>query len=218
MNLKNNVKGEGGPTVALTRPAVRPVFRRTSDVVIVLGVVIICVQTYYCFGDISYYLENGLFETCQNLFLFLAAVLYFQAARTAPDVVSRSFWLAMTIFCMCVLFREMDVRGTRLEPLLGPVFNRHLHYGFLGVLWIALLIGSWGHVWRTILLTPRWSLTSGGLVFLAGCVLYVMGDIAEKHFMTGDPDVSEMLEETFEQLGTMFLCLSAYVSLRFRSR
>jgi len=211
MNIKNNLNSGA---VALTMPAARPVFGRAFDITILAFIVLVGVQTYYCFGDISYYLENGLFETCQNIFLFLGAVLYFQAARTAPDTVSRSFWLALTIFCMCILFRELDVRGTRLEPLLGPVFNHHIHYISLGVLWIALLIGSWGHVIQTLLLTPRWLVKGSGRVLLVGCALYVLGDIAEKHFLTGDPDFSEMMEESFEQLGTLFIFLSAYVPLR----
>jgi len=211
MNLEDNLSDEGAP---LTMPAVRPVFGRVFDIAIVLGIILVCVQTYYCFGDISYYLENGLFESCQNIFLFMGAVLYFQAARTAPDTVSRSFWLALTIFCLCILFRELDVRNTRLEPLLGPLFRHHVHYALLGVLWGALLAASWGHVTKTLLLTPRWLVKGSGRVLLVGCALYVLGDIAEKHFLTGDDDFSEMMEETFEQLGTLFIFLSAYVPLR----
>lgn len=207
MTAEGNMQGT-------VRPAAKPVFGRAFDFAIVAGVILVCAQIYFCFGDISYYLENGLFESCQNLFLLLGAVLYFQAARTAPDTVSRSFWLALTIFCMCILFRELDVRGTRYEASLGPIFEHRFHYGFLGLLWFALLITSWGHVIETLRLTPRWLVRGSGRVLLIGCALYVLGDIAEKHFLTGDPDFSEMMEESFEQLGTMFIALSAYVPLR----
>ncbi|MES1989410.1 MAG: hypothetical protein V4441_00480 [Pseudomonadota bacterium] len=217
MNIESNMKERARQTVALALPVAKPAFGARSDRLILAGVALVCVQTYFCFGDISYYLENGLFEICQNFFLLMAAGLYFQAARTAPEHISRSFWLALTIFCMCILFRELDVRGTRFETQIGPVFDYHIHYGFLGVLWIALLIGSWGHVIKTLLLTPRWLVKGSGRVLLIGCALYVLGDIAEKHFLTGDPDFSEMMEETFEQLGTMFIFLSAYVSLRKRA-
>lgn len=215
MNIENNIEGtvEQGRVL---RPQTRPIFGPRFDLLMIAGILLAIVQSYLCFGDMSYYLENGLFETCQNIFLLLASVLYFQAARSAPEHVSRSFWLALSIFCMCILFREFDVVGTRFEPTLGPIFHHHLRYGFLVVLWIALLIGSWGHVSKTLLLTPRWLVRDSGRILLVGIALYVLGDIAEKHFLTGNPDFSEMMEETFEQFGTMFIFLSGYATLRKR--
>lgn len=195
-------------------PSTSALFGRKGDFAAVALFTIVCLQTYVCFGTIAYYLENGLFETCQNLFLLAGAVFYFLAARRAPEAVSRSFWLALTIFCMCILFRELEIRGTRYEEALGAAFESRLHYVFLGVLWIALLVGSWGHVLKTISLAPRWVMFGPGRILLVGSVLYVLGDIAEKHIFTGDHDVSEMIEESFEQLGTLFIFFSSYVTLR----
>lgn len=187
---------------------------RIGDGLIFLLFAATCFQIWFCFGDISYYLENGLFEVLQDTFLFAGAVAFFLTAVRARDRVSRLSLLALTMFCLSVLFREMDVRGTSLEPWFGYAFQHRWHYAFLGVLWIAILLLSLRHFRLNAIVMLNWLFGLAGATMVAGILFYVLGDFAEKHFFTGNPDVSEMIEESMEQIGTLFIFLSAYLTSR----
>ncbi len=96
-------------------PTTKILFGRKGDLMIVALLFCNVALVFFCFGTFSYYIENALFETSQNIYLFGASVLYFVAARRADDPASKIFWLALSVFCMSVRFREMDPRGTDLE-------------------------------------------------------------------------------------------------------
>lgn len=186
----------------------------TGDALAALLFAITCFQIWFCFGDVSWYDENGLFELSQDAFLAAGAVLFFADAVLAVDRVSRLALLALTLFCLSILFREIDVRGTNLDPYLNYAFQHRWHYVFLGCLWIAVVALSARHFRLSCLYMLRLLAGLTGALLLAGIFFYVMGDFAEKHFFTGNVDVSEMVEESMEQLGTFFLCLSAWATCR----
>lgn len=188
--------------------------RRLGDLLVWSLIAVTAFQIWFCFGDITYYLENGLFELSQDGFLFAGAVLFFAAARRAPDRVSLLSLLALAMFCLSVLFREMDVRGTSLEPWFGYAFQHRWHYAFLGVLWIAILLLSLRHFRLNAIVMLNWLFGLAGATMVAGILFYILGDFAEKHFFTGNPDVSEMIEESMEQIGTLFIFLSAWLTSR----
>jgi hypothetical protein len=173
-----------------------------------------CFQLYYCAGDIGWYAENGLFELSQDAFLCGGAVLFFSAASRVRDRVSRLALLALTMFCLSILFREMDVRGTNLEPWLDRAFQHRWHYAFLGVLWLSIFLLSLRHFRLSVVYMLRWVLGVAGALMIVGILFYVLGDVAEKHLFSGNEDLSEMIEESMEQLGTFFIFLSGYVTLR----
>jgi hypothetical protein len=187
---------------------------RLSDAVVVALFAGVCVTIYACFGNMSYYLENALFELSQDAFLFFAAVSFFVASRHMTDRLSRLFTLALTLFCLCILFREMDVRGTNLEPCLDYAFQHRLHYAFLALLWIVLFAVAVPDFRATLGQLPRWLFSLSGAFMVGGVLFYVSGDLAEKHFFSHDPDLSEMAEESMELLGTFFIFCSSYVVLR----
>ncbi|HEY4344599.1 MAG TPA: hypothetical protein VGN05_09665 [Parvibaculum sp.] len=191
---------------------------RLGDVVAVLFLAIAIAETYFCYGDITYYLENHLFEWSQDLFLYMGAVLFFIASARAHDRVAQLSLLALTMFCLSILFREMDVRGTNLDAYLDYAFQHRWHYAFLGVLWITIFILSLRHLRLSFLFMLRWLLGATGVLMVAGIFFYVMGDVAEKHFLTGDPNISEMIEESMEQFGTLFIGFSGWLTLRRRPR
>ncbi len=100
------------------------------------------------------------------------------------------------------------------EPYLGAALQNRFHYVFLGILWLSLLLLSLRHFRLSVVIVLRWLLTFSGALMISGILFYVLGDIAEKRFFTGNPAWSEMLEESIEQLGTLFILLSAWVALR----
>ncbi len=196
------------------RPTTKILFGRKGDVSMATLFLVNVAIVYFCFGTFDYYIENALFEFCQNAYLFASAGLYFVAARRAGDPVSRLFWLALCMFCMSVLFREMDPRGTDLEFLLEPIFDLRLHYVFLGAIWAALFVLSWSYLRLLFGALWQWLFSLSAVLMLLGIVFYTGGDIAEKSFFSGDYMISEMIEESMELLGTLVIFFSAYTALR----
>ncbi len=174
----------------------------------------IFVAIYNFFGVMGYFLENAFFELSQDLFLFCAAVCFFLASRRMADRATRLFALGLTLFCLCILFREINVRGTNLEPYLSFIFQHRLHYAFLAVLWIVLIAVTLTDFRATLRHLPRWLLSLSGGMMIVGILFYISGDLAEKHFFWSSPNVSEMAEESLELLGTFFIFCSSYVVLR----
>lgn len=192
----------------------RHVVKVAGDVLAIVFFAMTCFQIWVCFGDIGWYLENSLFELGQDVFLAGGAALFFADALQAADRVSRLALLALTLFCLSILFREIDVRSTNLDLYLDYAFQHRWHYAFLGCLWIAVGVLSVRHFRLSVLYMLRWLFSLTGALLVVGIFFYVIGDFAEKHFFTGDVNVSEMAEESLEQFGTFFLCLSAWVTYR----
>lgn len=169
---------------------------------------------YGSFGVMSYFLENALFELSQDIFLFCAAVCFFLASRHMADRAARLFTLGLMLFCLCILFREIDVRGTNLEPYLDFIFQHRLHYAFLAVLWVILFVVALSDFRAILRQLPRWLFSLSGAMMVVGILFYISGDLAEKHFFWSSPNLSEMAEESLELLGTLFIFYSPYVVLR----
>jgi hypothetical protein len=191
-----------------------PFVGRATDALMIGLFAVVCFVTYDCFGVIGYYLENRLFEWSQDFFLFCAALCFFAASRHMADRAARLFTLGLTLFCMCILFREMDVRGTNLEPYLNFAFQHRFHYLFLAVLLMVLFIVSLSDFRATVRLLPLWLFSLSGAMMVIGILFYISGDLAEKHFFWPSQDMSEMAEESLELFGTFFIFYSAYVVLR----
>lgn len=196
------------------RPTTKTLFGRKGDMSMAMLFVGNVAISYLCYGQFGYYTENALFELSQDVYLFSASVLYFVAARRSGDPVSRLFWLALCMFCMSVLFREMDPRGTNIEFLAGPIFDLRLHYVFLGGVWATLLVLSAPYLRLLFGALWQWLFSLSAMLLVFGVALYVGGDIAEKSFFSGNYMVSEMIEETMELFGTFVIFFSAYIALR----
>lgn len=188
--------------------------RRMGDLLALFVFAATCIQVWFCFGDIAWYTENNLFELSQDALLASGGGLFFIAAALADDRVSRLALLALTLFCLSILFREIDVRGTNLEPWLNYAFQHRWHYAFLGVLWTTVVGLSLRHFRLSFAFMLRWLFGWPGALMIAGILFYVLGDFAEKHVFTGDGEISEMVEESMEQFGTLFICFSAWATLR----
>lgn len=174
------------------------------------------VQFFVCFGDIAYYDENGQVELAQCALLFLGVVLFTHAALQAKERVTVHLLLALSVFTLTFLFREIEVESSRFGSLLEFTRRYELKYVVLGLLWLALLAFSLQHFRASFSAAFRWLLTVPGRCLLAGCILYVLGDAAEKHLIVADLDLSRMIEESLETFGTLALFLSAYGAWRRR--
>jgi len=207
-----NTSKSGRSTPLLTKD-------RLSDLFMASLFVGACYAIYFYFGDIDSFQENGLFETGQNVLFFASGIVFFVTAALADDKAHKSVMCGLALFCMSFLAREVDIRGTSLEPYLGGLSPYRIPYIFLLILWVGLLyvvMRSIGATWQA---GVKWLLSIAGGWFLAGAVLYILGDLADKHVFTDGTtnygiNRSEMIEEALEFIGTLFVLYASYVSLR----
>jgi len=192
---------------------------RISDTFMASLFVGACYVIYFYFGDIDSFQENGLFETGQN-FLFLASgIVFFATAAMADDKAHRSVMCGLVLFCMSLLAREVDVRGTSLEPYLGSLTPYRIPYILLLMFWVGLMyvaVRGAGATWHA---GVKWLLSIAGGWFFAGAVLYIVADMADKHIFTDGTtnygiNRSEMIEEALEFIGALFVLYASYVSVR----
>jgi len=85
---------------------------------------------------------------------------------------------------------------------------------FLGLIWTALFILSWTYLPVLVRALWHWFCCLFAGLMAIGMTLYAGGDIAEKSFFSSDYMISEMIEESMELIGTLFISLSAYAALR----
>lgn len=194
--------------------AVVPLSRYPGDWPAGAAAVATLVQLFVCFGNIGYFDENALVELTQCALLLSATVLFCVAARKTADRLTLVRLLALAVFSLTVLFREIEVEGTPFGPYLEFTRRYELKYVFLGVLWLSLLLLSRGRLKESVVTMLRWLVTHPGKFLLAGIIFYLLGDAAEKHLFVSDADLSRMIEESLETLGTLSIFLSAYGALR----
>lgn len=186
--------------------------RHTGDWLAAIIIIAVFVQFFVCFGDVAYYNENGQVELAQCALLGLAVILFAWAAMKMTDRLTVMRMFALSVFALTFLFREVEVKGTPLEPYLYFADQHHLKYVFLGVLWLALFLFSLRQLRASVVAMLRWLMTGPGKFLLAGIALYLVGDLAEKHLIVANPDLSRMIEESAETFGTLAIFLSAFAA------
>ena len=177
-----------------------------------------CFVIYFCFGSEHFYQENALFELGQNLLLFGGVTAFYAATSISKDKTCQAIMWGLTLFCVTMFLREVDVRGTSLDPYLHSVFEGHIHYVVLSIFWVGLffmVIGKLAATWRKAVL---WMFSPSGAWLIAGIVFYLIGDMAEKNLFTKNDGLAQMVEESAELLGTLFVFYAGYVSLRRQAR
>lgn len=187
---------------------------RVSDGLMGLLFVVAYFAIYFCFGDQRFYQENAHFELGQNFFLLCGVAVFCFASSIAEDKSSQLVMLGLTLFCISMLVREVDVRDTDLAPYVSMATNFRIHYVVLFVLWGGLLFmiaRQMGPTWRRAV---QWLFSLPGAWFVTGLVLYAFGDASEKNLFTDKDHLAQMTEESAELLGTVFIFCASYVTLR----
>ena len=196
-------------------PSAAPQFvRRAGDGLMGLLFVGACFAIYFCFGNDHFYQENALFELGQNLLLFSGVAVFYAATSISEDKTCKAIMWGLTLFCTSMLFREVDVRGTDLEPYLSSIFQNRLHYIVLLVFWAGLFLMVMTNKGPTIRNAVQWLVSRSGAWLVAGVTFYIVGDMAEKNLFTKDDGLAKMVEESAELLGTLFIFYAGFVSLR----
>lgn len=172
------------------------------------------VVLYLLSSDVRHFYENAAVENGQLCFLAAALALFCRVAYAQFDEAATAHFIGVSLFVMTVLVREADVRHTWAEPYLGRFFAERLEFVMVGMLWIAWGVFSRRALPSAIRAAFRWMATPAGWALAAGPAFYLAGRLAEKHMFVGDGDMSEILEESFELVGTYFFLLSAYLSTR----
>lgn len=170
--------------------------------------------TYFFYGNERFFGENALFESSQNLMLFCGVLAFFLAASRSLESACKSVLWALTLFCAAMLLREIDVRGTGLEPYLGPIFEQHIPYWVILVFGAALLLTVAMEMSKTWRRSMQWLFSLPGAWFATGILLYLVGDASEKNLFTNNDRLAQMTEESAELLGTLFIFCAGYVTLR----
>jgi len=178
----------------------------------------VCFAIYFCFGNDRFYQENALFELGQNLLLFSGVAVFYAATRISEDKTCKAVMWGLTLFCSSMFFREVDVRGTHLEPYLSGIFQNRLHYIVLLVFWAGLFLMVITNKGPTMRNAMQWLVSRSGAWLVAGAIFYILGDMAEKNLFTKNDDLAKMVEESAELLGTLFIFYAGYVSLRRQAR
>lgn len=172
------------------------------------------VGLYLLSGDVRYFYENAAVENGQLCFLAAALALFCRVAYAQFDEAATAHFIGVSLFVVTLLIREADVRHTWAEPYLGSFFADRLEFVMVGILWIVWGVFSRRAIPSAIRDAFRWIATPAGWAFAAGPAFYLAGRLAEKHLLVGDGNMSEILEESFELVGTYFFLLSAYLSTR----
>jgi len=187
---------------------------RTSDGLVMALLVAAGCATHFLYGSEQYYGENALFESGQNLTLFGAVVAFYIAATRSGERACKSVMWGLTLTCMAMLLREIDVRGTDLEPHLSAVFEQRIPYGILLVFGAALLWSVAMDVNQTLRRSAQWLFSLPGTWFVTGVILYLIGDASEKNFFTDRDHLAQMTEESAELLGALCIFCAGYITLR----
>ncbi|MDX7953200.1 hypothetical protein P7D22_18715 [Lichenihabitans sp. Uapishka_5] len=164
-------------------------------------------------GNPAAFDENGAVEGLQSIYLAIAVGLFLWAARH-PAPLTRLPLAGIALFTFNLLIRETDVRGTWAAPYLGPVFLHGRMFYYLAGLWTALVATTCVALRPTAHDLIRWITGHGGIAMVTGCLLYVAGDVAEKHGFFPDAARSEALEESFELWACFAIMLSGWLTLR----
>ncbi len=187
---------------------------RTSDGLVMALLIAAGCATHLLYGSERFYGENALFESGQNLMLFGGVVAFYIATSRSRERACQLVMWGLTLICTIMLLREIDVRGTDLEPYLGAVFEQHIPYGVVLVLGAALLLSVGMEVSETWRRSVQWLLSLPGAWFVTGILLYLIGDASEKNFFTDQDHLAQMTEESAELLGALFIFCAGYVSVR----
>lgn len=164
-------------------------------------------------GHPAAYDENGAVEGLQSVYLAIAVGLFLWAARN-PAPLTRVPLAGIALFTFNLLIRETDVRGTWAEPYLGALFLHGRMFYFLAGLWTAVIGTVCVAIRPTVRDLVRWTSGIAGIAMVTGCLLYVAGDVAEKHRIFADAERSEALEETFELWACYAILISAWLTAR----
>ncbi|SER20735.1 hypothetical protein SAMN05216548_11335 [Faunimonas pinastri] len=182
------------------------------DVAVGLLLLVVAAAPFLLWSDVSNFRENGPAEGPQSIFLLCATVFFlFTLARSHR--LTRLEIAGISLFCFNLFIRETDIRHTWAEPILGSHFTKQA-FVVLAVAWLVVVGFSLLRFKQTATDLLRWLISPAGILMIAGLLLYLSGDRAEKHGFFPDADRSESLEESLELYGSFVIFLSGYVWFR----
>lgn len=163
-----------------------------------------------------FFLENAPAEGSQEVYLFISALLFlFTAMRNAERQWRLELYgLALLTFSMTV--RENDVRNTWAEPYLGYVQQHHWQNIVQVPFWIVLIALGLMRISRVVPSMLRWLQTYAGIAMVLGIVCYLAAYPFDKSWFHYDHSFEDVIEETLESCGTLFILGSAYLTFRRR--
>lgn len=146
--------------------------------------------------------ENGLMENLQALALALGTLVSVAGMLLPDRRYPRFFFFVLTFMLLALFLREVDVERFDLPAILiflGSGTGRNLLLAGAALLALAVFIKDYKNLWpaAVALLTHR-----DCYPFYLGVLLYLAGDVFEKHWFALSRQSSVFLEELCENAAT----------------
>lgn len=171
-----------------------------SDAVIAL--LIACISAYsvayYFSPDPQAFVENGPVENMQLILLGASLAMLAPVLRRARTHLAEIWFLVLMVFTITV--REIDVRGTVFEPLLGGFFAVKGQWLVVAAAWLAYLARFRAAARQALATLAHWCRTPSGWLMLGADVIYMA---VHARF------VDRRHEETLETFATLMILIAA---------
>lgn len=172
----------------------------TAAIAAWLGFAVWATYSVFAEGSVELYAENGLIESLQVYLLAVACAVYVVtlALETRPD---KLLLLTCTLLCYGFIVRELDVENFAIPQVLifiGSGVGRTVTLA-LAMAAIALYAMLTDPV-RYAKTAVAFARSRPGLLFIAGCVFLVIGDLLEKNKLLIQHVFFEEMAELFGYL------------------
>ncbi len=166
------------------------------------------------YHNIAY--ENHVLEYLQVLFLLIGSLIFFYLSIVIKENSYYVLYLSLGVFYLTFLVRELEpdrVESFYATIILPPVRNYWIIAAWIFVLFIFLRKPR-----STVDVFLEWVKLEQGVCIIVGGLWYLLGDIFDKNLLDLNRPVTLFIEELLELNGTIFMLLSAIISLVWSMR
>lgn len=161
--------------------------------------------------------ESGPMENLQVLCLGVGAALFTWKARGTRRRAERLLYLALALFFVSFLLREIDAEDFRLPQGLIELLDGRSRAVWLGALWLVVLMLFLRQAQETWSAFLRWVGTRAGRLLLVGGLAYVLAWPLDKRLILIPRPTLLFLEELVETAATLLMLFSAVATYQLRT-
>ena len=161
-------------------------------------------------------MENQILENSQAAFLLLGFVLYFYSSfKSAPEKYSILFiGLGLFYLTFCIRELELDESQTWIAVVTNPPVRNY----WLTAAWAISLVIFLRNMKSTFNSFLVWIKESQGVFLILGGLFYLFADLFDKKLFPMKIEEHMFLEESLELGATMFMAVSAVISLMWAKK
>lgn len=155
--------------------------------------------------------ENHVIEYLQVAFLSAGLVIYlYLFYRCMPNTFG-ILCLSLSVFYLSFLVRELEPEET--TTLFSLIVNPPVRNYWLTTCWVIAILVFLPRTKKVLTDFREWIKSRAGISILCAGVFYLMGDVFDKQLMDIGHDNNRFFEECLEFIGTLFMLLSAGLSV-----